>query len=41
VDNGLLRYDEANQISKRFREKLQLPLDFVDATTCSSSGSPA
>jgi GMP synthase (glutamine-hydrolysing) len=32
VDNGLLRYDEASQIQKRFREKLQLPLDFVDAT---------
>jgi GMP synthase (glutamine-hydrolysing) len=32
VDNGLLRYDEANQINNRFREKLQLPLDFVDAT---------
>jgi GMP synthase (glutamine-hydrolysing) len=32
VDNGLLRYDEANQIQKRFREKLKLPLDFVDAT---------
>jgi GMP synthase (glutamine-hydrolysing) len=32
VDNGLLRYDEANQIQKRFREKLQLPLEFVDAT---------
>ena len=32
VDNGLLRHDEANQIQKRFREKLQLPLDFVDAT---------
>jgi GMP synthase (glutamine-hydrolysing) len=32
VDNGLLRYDEATQIQKRFREKLQLPLDFVDAT---------
>ena len=32
VDNGLLRYDEANQINKRFREKLQLPLDFVDAS---------
>src|SRR5687768_15622810 len=32
VDNGLLRHDEANQINKRFREKLQLPLDFVDAT---------
>ena len=32
VDNGLLRYDEANQINTRFREKMQLPLDFVDAT---------
>ncbi|HET9266681.1 MAG TPA: glutamine-hydrolyzing GMP synthase [Vicinamibacterales bacterium] len=32
VDNGLLRYDEANQIQKRFGEKLKLPLDFVDAT---------
>jgi GMP synthase (glutamine-hydrolysing) len=32
VDNGLLRYDEANQINKRFTEKLHLPLDFVDAT---------
>jgi GMP synthase (glutamine-hydrolysing) len=32
VDNGLLRYDEANQIQKRFREKVQLPLDFVDAS---------
>jgi GMP synthase (glutamine-hydrolysing) len=32
VDNGLLRYDEANQIQKRFREKLELPLDFVDAS---------
>ena len=31
VDNGLLRHDEANQIRKRFSEKLQLPLDFVDA----------
>jgi GMP synthase (glutamine-hydrolysing) len=31
VDNGLLRYDEANQIQKRFGEKLRLPLDFVDA----------
>jgi GMP synthase (glutamine-hydrolysing) len=31
VDNGLLRYDEANQINKRFTEKLRLPLDFVDA----------
>jgi GMP synthase (glutamine-hydrolysing) len=32
VDNGLLRYDEASQIQKRFREKLKLPLDFVDAS---------
>jgi GMP synthase (glutamine-hydrolysing) len=32
VDNGLLRYEEANQIRTRFREKLKLPLDFVDAT---------
>jgi GMP synthase (glutamine-hydrolysing) len=32
VDNGLLRYDEAAQIRTRFREKMKLPLDFVDAT---------
>ena len=32
VDNGLLRHDEANQIRKRFTEKLHLPLDFVDAS---------
>jgi GMP synthase (glutamine-hydrolysing) len=32
VDNGLLRYDEANQINRRFTEKLRLPLDFVDAS---------
>ena len=32
VDNGLLRHEEANQIQKRFRDKLHLPLDFVDAT---------
>ena len=32
VDNGLLRYEEANQINKRFRERLHLPLDFVDAS---------
>jgi len=32
VDNGLLRDDEANQIQKRFREKMKLPLDFVDAS---------
>ena len=33
VDNGLLRHDEANQIQRRFREKMKLPLDFVDAST--------
>ena len=33
VDNGLLRYDEANQIVKRFTEKMRLPLDFVDASS--------
>jgi GMP synthase (glutamine-hydrolysing) len=32
VDNGLLRHDEANQIQARFRGKLRLPLDFVDAS---------
>jgi GMP synthase (glutamine-hydrolysing) len=32
VDNGLLRYDEANQVRKRFKDKLHLPLEFVDAT---------
>jgi GMP synthase (glutamine-hydrolysing) len=32
VDNGLLRYQEAQQINKRFTEKLHLPLDFVDAS---------
>jgi len=32
VDNGLLRADEAQQINTRFREKMKLPLDFVDAT---------
>jgi GMP synthase (glutamine-hydrolysing) len=32
VDNGLLRHDEANQIRRRFADKVQLPLDFVDAT---------
>jgi GMP synthase (glutamine-hydrolysing) len=31
VDNGLLRQDEAVQVRRRF-ERLQLPLDFVDAT---------
>jgi GMP synthase (glutamine-hydrolysing) len=33
VDNGLLRYDEANQIVSRFRNKMRLPLDFVDASS--------
>ena len=33
VDNGLLRHDEANQIVKRFTEKMRLPLDFVDASS--------
>ncbi len=32
VDNGLLRYDEANQVNTRFREKMRLPLEFVDAS---------
>jgi GMP synthase (glutamine-hydrolysing) len=32
VDNGLLRHDEARQIQDRFRGKMKLPLDFVDAT---------
>ena len=32
VDNGLLRYDEANQINTRFTERMKLPLDFVDAS---------
>ncbi|MGE3578033.1 MAG: glutamine-hydrolyzing GMP synthase [Vicinamibacterales bacterium] len=32
VDNGLLRHEEAQQINRRFREKMQLPLDFVDAS---------
>jgi GMP synthase (glutamine-hydrolysing) len=31
VDNGLLRLDEAQQVRTRF-ERLQLPLDFVDAS---------
>jgi len=31
VDNGLLRLDEAAQVRARF-ERLQLPLDFVDAS---------
>src|SRR5262249_3364097 len=32
VDNGVLRLDEAAQIRRRF-ERLQLPLDFVDASS--------
>jgi GMP synthase (glutamine-hydrolysing) len=32
VDNGLLRYEEASQIRARFADKMQLPLDFVDAS---------
>ncbi len=32
VDNGLLRHDEASQVQNRFREKLRLPLEFVDAS---------
>jgi GMP synthase (glutamine-hydrolysing) len=32
VDNGLLRYGEASQIQQRFRQKLQLPLDVIDAS---------
>jgi GMP synthase (glutamine-hydrolysing) len=32
VDNGLLRLNEAEQVRRRFTEKLGLPLDFVDAS---------
>ncbi len=32
VDNGLLRFEEASQIRRRFTEKLHLPLDCVDAS---------
>jgi GMP synthase (glutamine-hydrolysing) len=32
VDNGLLRHEEAAQIRHRFAEKMQLPLEFVDAS---------
>jgi GMP synthase (glutamine-hydrolysing) len=32
VDNGLLRHDEASQIRTRFADKMELPLDFVDAS---------
>jgi GMP synthase (glutamine-hydrolysing) len=31
VDNGVLRQDEAVQVQARFRDKLKLPLEFVDA----------
>jgi GMP synthase (glutamine-hydrolysing) len=31
VDNGVLRQDEAVQVQTRFRDKLKLPLEFVDA----------
>ncbi len=31
VDNGVLRLDEATQVQRRFRDKLKLPLEFVDA----------
>ena len=32
VDNGVLRQDEAVQVQTRFRDKLKLPLEFVDAS---------
>jgi len=32
VDNGVLRHDEANQVQARFRGRMKLPLEFVDAT---------
>jgi GMP synthase (glutamine-hydrolysing) len=32
VDNGVLRQDEAVQVRTRFRDKLKLPLEFVDAS---------
>jgi GMP synthase (glutamine-hydrolysing) len=32
VDNGVLRQDEAVQVQARFRDKLKLPLEFVDAS---------
>ena len=31
VDNGVLRHDEANQVQARFRGRMNLPLEFVDA----------
>ena len=33
VDNGLLRYEEASQIRRRFGERMHLPLDFVDVSS--------
>jgi GMP synthase (glutamine-hydrolysing) len=32
VDNGVLRLDEARQVQARFRGRMKLPLEFVDAT---------
>jgi GMP synthase (glutamine-hydrolysing) len=32
VDNGVLRLDEAQQVRRRFVEKLRLPVEFVDAS---------
>jgi GMP synthase (glutamine-hydrolysing) len=32
VDNGVLRLNEARQVRERFATKLQLPLEFVDAS---------
>ena len=32
VDNGVLRLDEARQIERRFRDRLHLPLEVVDAS---------
>jgi len=32
VDNGVLRQDEATQVQSRFRGKMKLPLEFVEAT---------
>jgi GMP synthase (glutamine-hydrolysing) len=33
VDNGVLRLNEAEQVQRRFRDRLRLPLDFVDASS--------
>jgi GMP synthase (glutamine-hydrolysing) len=32
VDNGVLRAGEAAQVQRRFRDKMKLPLEFVDAS---------